>query len=160
MVLLKNGSVFISGGIGEVKGFLAATKTCWLFHPITGTYSSCGPMSKTRAKHSCVLFKDNVYVVGTDEDSCEVFDPKQNSWSKGPTFPNTHRKYTGSMAVFKENLYFREYYIEDGQDIYKLEENNTWGPAIPIEISTEDNIFPLTKLVFHHYSPEHDCNIV
>ena len=115
-------------------------------------------MSTPMAKHTCALFKDNIYVVGTAEDSSEVFDPSRNIWSKGPKFSNTHRKYTGSMAVFKGNLYFREYY--SGQGIYKLEENNTWGPPTQLDITTQDDIFPLTKLVFGQYSPKRACNIV
>ena len=60
MVVINNGSIFISGGIGDIGGLLGATRTCWMFHPTSNHYSSCGTMSNPRSKHSCEFFKGNV----------------------------------------------------------------------------------------------------
>ena len=160
MVLLTDGTVFIAGGTGEVGEVLRATKTCWLFYPKNGTYSACEPMSTPMAKHTCALFRRNIYVVGTEEDSSKVYNTVLNIWSEGPKFTNNHRTYTGSMTEFQGSLYFREYYRETGQSIYKLENSSTWSLAIKIKTKTEDNIFPMTKLVFGQYSPDGACNLI
>ena len=158
MVLLTNGNVFIAGGTGEVGKFLRATKTCWLYHPTNGTYSNCKPMSTPMAKHTCALFKGKIYIVGRKEDSCAVYNPVGNTWSQGPRFTNNHRTYTGSMTEFQGSLYFREYYSDNGQGIYRLEDSNSWN--LTIQIKTKDDIFPMMKLVLGQYSSDEVCNII
>ena len=97
------------------------------------------------AKHSCALLKGIIYVVGREKDSyiSAVYDPVWDIWSAGPRFINNHRTYTGSMTEFQGSLYFREYYSENGQGIYRLEDSNSWN--LIIKIRTKDDIFPIKK---------------
>ena len=116
-------------------------------------------MSNPRAGHSCEFFKGKVFVVRSEADSSETYDPELNIWSVGPKFPNNQHVNTGSMEVFHDNLYFKEYYSGDGQHIFQLEMSSSlavplkWRPATHLQSNTRDDIFPLTKLVLAQYSP-------
>ena len=116
-------------------------------------------MSTPRSGHSCEFYEGKVFVVGLKEESSEIYDPQLNIWNVGPSFPNNRHENTRSMEVFHDNLYFREYYSGDGQDIFRLEMSSSlgitykWGPAIHLRTNTRDDIFPLTKLVLAQYSP-------
>jgi hypothetical protein len=86
-VVLSNGKVLVSGGLGASSIVLASAE---LFDPTTGAWSSAGVLSLARYGHTATLLQSGkVLVTGgctvstcsTDTAVSELYDPVANSWS-------------------------------------------------------------------------------
>jgi hypothetical protein len=78
--LLKDGTVLIAGGM-DIAGVV--TSSAELYHPGTRTFSSSGPMTQGRARHTATLLADGRVLIagGHDDDSAEVYDPHTRQFS-------------------------------------------------------------------------------
>ena len=86
-VVLSNGKVLVSGGLGASSVVLASAE---LYDPATGAWSSAGVLSVARYGHTATLLQSGkVLVTGgctvsncsTDTAVSELYDPVSNSWS-------------------------------------------------------------------------------
>jgi N-acetylneuraminic acid mutarotase len=86
-VVLSNGKVLVSGGLGASSVVLASAE---LYDPTTGAWSSAGVPSVARYGHTATLLQSGkVLVTGgctvsnctTDTAASELYDPASNSWS-------------------------------------------------------------------------------
>jgi len=81
---LLDGRVLVTGGIGPST---AATATCEVWDPTTGTWTPASSMSQARYYHRAHLLADGrVLVVGGTNGSvslatCEIFNPATNTWA-------------------------------------------------------------------------------
>ena len=103
----------------------------------------------------CVLFKDNVYLVGRGETNIEteIFDPTHSTWTIGPTLPE-QAKDGGSLAVLQSKLFY-----SDGLNIYTLE-SDKWTHVVGIQNNKpKQTHFKLIVAILDVYSNEEKyCN--
>src|ERR1035437_5479641 len=84
-IVLKDGSVLVSGGVTKAAG--QATATAEIFDPRTQQWRSVGPMKTPRQHHIAALLGDGrVLIAGGQNDSevtaeTEIFDPSTKSFS-------------------------------------------------------------------------------
>jgi N-acetylneuraminic acid mutarotase len=86
-VVLSNGKVLVSGGLGASSIVLSAAE---LYDPATGAWSSAGVLSVARYGHTATLLQSGKVLVtgGCTVSNCstytpvnELYDPVANSWS-------------------------------------------------------------------------------
>jgi hypothetical protein len=86
-VVLSNGKVLVSGGLGASSIVLADAE---LYDPMTGAWSSAGLLSVARFGHTATLLQSGKVLVtggctasncGTDTAVSELYDPVANTWS-------------------------------------------------------------------------------
>jgi hypothetical protein len=77
--LLGNGSVLVTGGVGESLEALAVAE---LFDPSTASWSATGNMLEARSGHRATLMLDGkVLVTGGGLASAELYDPATGQWT-------------------------------------------------------------------------------
>src|SRR5580704_3021286 len=85
-VVLTNGKVLVSGGVGTGNVILSSAE---LYDPTTGAWSSAGSLSVARAAHTATLLPGGKVLVagGCAAVTCaatalsELYDPTSNTWS-------------------------------------------------------------------------------
>jgi len=90
-VLLKNGSVLVTGGQSSVGGTVQAVDTAMLFDPATQKWTALH-MNAARFGHTATLLRKSGKVIvaggmdatGTVLSTTEIFDPATNTFTAGP----------------------------------------------------------------------------
>jgi hypothetical protein len=98
-ILMKDGRVLITGGIiGNITLPQSnVLKTSLIYNPINDIWSYVAPMLEERFAHSMSLLNDGRIVVtgghnkfvNSDTNTCEIYDPSGNTWTRGPDIPIT-----------------------------------------------------------------------
>jgi hypothetical protein len=101
--LLPNGTVLVTGGIGD-SGFLSSAE---LYDPATNSWSSAGNMSTPRYAHAATLLQDGrvlvaggSYAQGANAiylSSAEVYDPATNTWSSAANMSDARAFHTATL---------------------------------------------------------------
>jgi len=99
-VVLSNGKVLVSGGVGPSNGALRSAR---IYDPVTRTWTSIADMKSTRSNHAAVVLSGDKVLVsggygrneGESSDArlstAEVYDPVADTWT-----------YVGSMASVRD----------------------------------------------------------
>lgn len=88
--LLRDGRVFVVGGVNASNGVL---NTTWLFNPLTWTWSAGANLNTGRHSHTATLLRDGrVFVVGGNSGlgeigKAEIYDPVANTWTRTTAAP-------------------------------------------------------------------------
>jgi N-acetylneuraminic acid mutarotase len=105
-VVTVNGKLYLLGGRG--------IKPVEEFDPATKTWRQLGPTPLEIHHFQPVVYKGLVYVMSamTGEypkelplDHIYVFDPKQDSWTKGPEIPKHRRRGSTGTVVYQDKIY-------------------------------------------------------
>jgi hypothetical protein len=88
-IRLSDGKVLAVGGVTESVGAATLLKTCEIFDPTTGVWSSTGALQQTNTAVTLSLMPDGKVISvgghGGDPDgqlsACEVYDPQTRNWS-------------------------------------------------------------------------------
>jgi N-acetylneuraminic acid mutarotase len=86
--LLRNGDVFVAGGIGEEANFLPITLSSGeIYDPRTNLWVTVASMADIdRVNAATQLRNGMVLVVGLGQSQPELYDPARNAWSRtGPS---------------------------------------------------------------------------
>ncbi|MBI2363068.1 MAG: hypothetical protein HYV15_06770, partial [Elusimicrobia bacterium] len=88
--LLRDGRVFVVGGVNASNGVL---NTTWLFNPLTWTWSGGANLNTGRHSHTATLLRDGrVFVAGGNSGlgeigKAEIYDPVANTWTRTTAAP-------------------------------------------------------------------------
>src|SRR5258708_6000779 len=114
-VVLSNGKVLVSGGLGTSSIVLASAE---LYDPTTGAWSSAGVLSVARYGHTATLLQSGkVLVTGgctvsncsTDTAVSELYDPVSNSWSTTGNLNTARYSHTALLLKTGKVLAIRGY---------------------------------------------------
>jgi TATA-box binding protein (TBP) (component of TFIID and TFIIIB) len=109
--LLQNGKVLITGGHKDRRAAITIYSSTELYDPARRAFESGPEMTIRRHKHDAVLLKDGRVMVtgGSDErdsrgayTSIELFDPKENRFSKIGDLGNARYKLNGAVTVLDD----------------------------------------------------------
>jgi hypothetical protein len=107
-VALPDGRILIVGGL---RARNTPTSSAEVFDPRSGTFTAVGAMNGPRYKHAAVLLRDGRVMViggsaGGDErnrlNTTEIFDPKKNTFTAGPSMRSARYKIPDSAAVLPD----------------------------------------------------------
>lgn len=84
MVVLQNGNILISGGVGN-----GAEKSCEIYDLQTHKWRITASMNNHRENHKMFLLKNNkvISIGGVENRSCEIFDPETETWTYTDSIP-------------------------------------------------------------------------
>ena len=110
-VLLADGRVLVSGGIGISAKILASAE---IYDPTSDSWSLAASMNAPRLGHVMVALPDGRVLVagGTDDganpdlgalDSAEVYDPRSDSWTVAPSL--RERRWKATAALLADGVY-------------------------------------------------------
>ena len=133
-IVLSNSKVLVTGGYDGAN----TIKTCELYDPGTGVWSSAVPMSVVREYHTAtLLIGGKVLVTGgadngpTQLNSCEIYDPLNNTWTSANPMICRRGGHTATIMsngnVLVAGGYGSSGYL-DSCEIYNPT-NNTWTYA-------------------------------
>lgn len=106
--LLLDGSVLVVGGWGD-RDEIRPSKTVETFDPVTATWSPAAPLAERRAGHTATMLLDGRVLVvgglsynggnGSPLDSVELYDPRDRTWSTGPSMTEARGAHTATLLL-------------------------------------------------------------
>ena len=112
-VRLLDGRALIAGGHRGRRADITLYASAEIYDPASGAFSRAGDMRIRRHKHDAVVLPDGQVLItgGSDEgdargvcDSSELFDPKTETFTAGPTMKLGRYKHAGSSLVLPSGL--------------------------------------------------------
>jgi hypothetical protein len=111
--LLPDGTVLITGGVGDGWSFLSSAET---YDPATGRFTAVKPLSVARESHTATLLRDGrVLIAGGHRDrreniviyaSTEIYDPSQREFTAGPPLTMARHKHEAAALADGRVLVF------------------------------------------------------
>jgi large repetitive protein len=103
--LLADGHVLLAGGVDE-GGAGEVTASAEIFDPVTGTFTSTGPMATARSGASATLLRDGRVLVAGGSDSsndalpsAELYDPRSGTFSETGTMSGARMDHTATLLA-------------------------------------------------------------
>jgi hypothetical protein len=112
-VRLLDGRALIVGGHRGRRADITLYASAEIYDPASGAFRRVGDMRIRRHKHDAILLPDGQVLItgGSDEgddrgvyDSSELFDPKTETFTAGPTMKLGRYKHAGSSLVLPSGL--------------------------------------------------------
>jgi hypothetical protein len=107
-VRLTDGRVFVVGGHRGRREQVQLYTSAEMYDPRTRTFRAVGDMRVRRHKHDAILLRDGRVLIsgGSDErddqgayTSTELFDPRTNTFTMGPSLQRTRYKHAGTSTL-------------------------------------------------------------
>lgn len=95
-IVLKNGKVFVSGGLGSIN--------CELYDPSTNTWAITSSPSKASGYGSNLVLLADGRVLSTYEHDAEIYDPATETWTLLPSKLIGVRKFHSAVLINNGNV--------------------------------------------------------